>query len=151
MIDRFDEILQNLGKVFDLDLRADRNHACAIQIKQGLIVQLQCDAAQENLLIASKVVELPPGKFRENVLKEALKANAKLDPIVGIFAYIAKINQLVLFQQYPFDVLTSERLAGLLGPFIQTAEKWKNAILAGQPAPPPSEISSLYAMKGLRP
>lgn len=150
MIDRFDEILQSLGKVFDLDLRSDRNNACAIQIRQGLIVQLQSDPAMEKLLICSKVVEIPPGKFRENVLKEALKMNARPDPIVGIFSYIAKINQLVLFQQYPFDILTGERLAGLLGPFIQTAEKWRAAILSGSPAPPP-EISSFSPSLGLRP
>jgi Tir chaperone protein (CesT) family len=125
MIDRFN----------DLTLQADRHHACAIQIKQGLIVQLESDSAQEKLLIASQIIEVPPGKFRENVLKEALKMNALPDPLIGIFCYIGKINQLVLFQYYPFDILTAQRLAALLGPFIQTAEKWRDAIARGDSAP----------------
>ncbi len=147
MIDRFHEILQELGKVFDLDLETDRNHACAIQVRQGLIVQLQSDLEQEKLLIISKIVEIPPGKFREHVLCEALKANTRPGPIIGIFAYIVRINQLVLFQQYPFDILTAERLAGLLGPFIQTAEKWRDAILAGHAGPPSGHAPSFQGMR----
>jgi len=140
MIDRFEDILQGLGQEFDLPLHTDKHHACAIRVKAGLIVQLEKDPAQERLLIASQVVEVPPGKFRENVLKEALKANGLPDPRVGVFAYIAKINQLVLFQYYPFDILTPQRLAGLLGPFIQTAEKWREAIEAGSASPPIDSI-----------
>jgi hypothetical protein len=147
MIDRFDEILHSLGEEFGLPLHSDRNHACAIQVKQGLIVQLESDSAQEKLLIASQIVEVPPGKFRENVLKEALKQNALPDPRIGTFAYIGKINQLVLFQYYPFDILSAQRLAGLLGPFIQTAEKWREAISSGNTAPQ-SEAPSF--LKGFR-
>lgn len=135
MIDRFQEILQHLSEELNLDLIPDRNHACAIQVKQGLIVQLESDAEQENLLMASQLIDVPPGKFRENVLREALKANAKPDPRIGILSYIPKINQLVLYQTYPFEILTAERLVGLLGPFIQMAEKWRKAIDSGQTAP----------------
>jgi hypothetical protein len=148
MIDRFHEILQLLGGELGLTLHTDRNHACALQINEGLIVQLESDAAQEKLLIASQIIEVPPGKFRENVLKEALKANALPDPRIGTFAYIAKINQLVLYQYYPFDILNAQRLAGLLAPFIQTAEKWREAITSGSPAPPQLETPSF--LKGFR-
>jgi hypothetical protein len=135
MIDRFNEILYALGQEFDLPLMADKNHACAIQVREGLIVQLESDQSQEKLLIACQIVEVPPGKFRENVLKDALKANALADPRIGIFSYIIPINQLVLFQYYPFDILTPQRLAHLLGPFIQMAEKWRDAIERGNSSP----------------
>jgi len=136
MIDRFEEILQLFGQSLNLPLESDRNHACAIQIKQGLIVQLQSDPSQTKLLIGCKIIEVPPGKFRENVLKEALKANGLPDPRVGIFAYIAAINNLFLFQEYPFDILTTgERVASLISPFIKTATEWRVAIQAGDPGP----------------
>lgn len=135
MIDRFQEILHHLSAELDLPLQTDKHHACAIQIRQGLIVQLESNAEQEKLLIASQIINLPPGKFRENVLREALKTNAKPDPRIGILSYIPKVNQLVLFQTYPFDILTAERLVALLGPFIQMAEKWRRAIETGQAAP----------------
>lgn len=142
MIDPFEQILHSLGEQLGLPLHTDKNQACAIQIKHGLIVQLERDPGQERLLIASKIIEIPPGRFRENVLKEALKANALPDPRIGIFAYIAKINQLVLYQYYPFDILTAQRMMGLLGPFIQTAESWRNAIAKGS-AGPQTESASI--------
>ncbi|HEY4254763.1 MAG TPA: CesT family type III secretion system chaperone [Chlamydiales bacterium] len=135
MIDRFEELLAELGVQLDLPLKSDRNHFCTLQIGPNLLIQLQTDAAFEKLLIISKVAEIPPGKFRENILKEALKANGKKDPRVGVFAYLTQINQLVLFQRYPFDLLNGERLAELLGPFIETAENWKKAIASGRSAP----------------
>ena len=135
MTDPFNDLLASLGQLFGLTLHADKNNACALQIKKGLVIQLQPDERREKILLASRVVELPPGKFRENVLKEILKANAVVDPFVGIFAYVAKTNSLVLFQQYPIDILNGERLAGLILPFIEVAESWREAILAGNVCP----------------
>ncbi len=150
MLDRFDELIQGLAKVFHMPLHVDRNHACAIQVRKGLVVQLQSDAAQERLLITCKVAELPPGKFRENVLREALKANGMPDPLVGLFSYVERTNHLFFFQRYPLDVLSGERMAGLMGPFIQAAEAWKHAIEHGLPGPPgtPQGESNPF---GLRP
>jgi hypothetical protein len=136
MLDRFNALLQSLSAVIDLPLRVDKHHACAIQLKEGLIVQLQSDIAQEKLLISCKIIELPPGIFRENVLKEALKANSRPDPVVGIFSYIEQINALFLFQRYPFDMLDGAKISGLIGPFFQTAESWQTAIASGKAAPP---------------
>ena len=135
MTDRFEELLHELGKFFGLALRPDKSHFCALSV-QGLVVQLQTDVAFEKLLIVAKLGELPAGKFREEVLKEALKANALPDPRVGVFAYVPQINQLMLFQRYPFDILNGERLAGLLGPFLDLGARWKAALAAGQTAPP---------------
>ena len=135
MIDRFEEILRLFGNCLDLPLRIDKNNACAIQVK-GVIIQMQTDLSQERLLIGCKILEVGPGKFRENVLKEALKANGLADPRVGIFAYIPPINTLFLFQHYPFDILTTgERVASLIGPFIKTCTDWRSAIQNGQSAP----------------
>ena len=135
MTDPFNDLLASLGQLFGLTLHADKNNACALQIKKGLVIQLQPDERREKILLACRVVELPPGKFRENVLKETLKANAVIDPFVGVFAYVAKTNNLVLFQQYPIDILNGERLAGLILPFIVVAESWREAILAGNACP----------------
>ncbi len=135
MTDRFEELLAALSNVFETSLHRDRNHACAIQVKKGLIIQLQADETQENLLITSNVVEIPPGKFRENVLQAALKSNGEKDPIIGIFSYIPKTNHLFLFQRYPFDILSGEKLASLLLPFIDKAEEWRDSVTNGRAGP----------------
>jgi hypothetical protein len=139
MTDQFNELLHSLGKLFGLPLHTDKHNACALQIAKGLVVQLQLDESMEKMLIASKVVEVPPGKFREDVLLEVLKANGFADPLIGIFAYIPHTNELVLFQQYPMDILTGERLAGLILPFMDLCKEWRAAILSGQHCPSPQQ------------
>ncbi len=150
MIDRFEELLNELGKVFHLGLSIDKHHACSIQIDENVTVQLQLDMAQENLFLFSKIIEIPPGKFRENVLREALKANAMPDPRAGIFAYLANGNQLVLFQCYPLEMLNGERLSGFLGAFIEIGETWNKAIANGQAGPPGASTPSSPSPFGLR-
>lgn len=135
MINRFEELLQELGKELHLNLHIDRSNACSIQIHEAITIQLQLDMSQENLWLFSKVVEIPPGKFRENVLKEALKSNALAEPRVGIFGYIATSNHLALFQKYPLDILNGTRLASFFGSFLEMAATWQKAISSGQTAP----------------
>ncbi len=135
MIGQFEELLHELGSVFHLDLHVDRKNACSIQIHPRLIIQLQLDASQEHLWIFTKIAETPPGKFRENILKETLKANALPDPRPGFFGYIHSLNQLAQFQKYPLKILNGERLGGIIGAFLEMAESWQEAILSGQSAP----------------
>lgn len=135
MIDRFQELLSELGKVFNLPLHTDRYHACSLQIPP-LIIQLQLDSAQENIILFSKLIELPPGKFRENVLKESLKANGLEIPKAGVLGYVASTNHLALFQKYPLAILNGERLAGFFGAFFEYGAAWNQAITQGQISPP---------------
>jgi hypothetical protein len=136
VINQFEELLHALGKVFHLPLHVDRMNACSLRVHNELVIQLQLDVAQENLWIFSKLTEIPPGKFRENVLRECLKANGLKDPRAAILGYIANTNHLALFQKYPLNILNGERLSGLIGAFLQMADSWRTAIASGQTAPP---------------
>lgn len=142
MINQFEELLQALGKIFHLSLHVDYHNACSIRIREDLVIQLQLDTSQENLWFFSKLIEVPPGKFRENVFKEALKANGQPDPRAGLFGYLPQSNHLVLFQKYPLAILNGERLAGLLGAFLEMGESWRKAISSGLSAPPPIRSTS---------
>jgi hypothetical protein len=138
MIDRFEELLHSLGQIFHLGLHIDREHACSLRVRGDFIIQLQLDLSQENLWIFSKLIEVTPGRFRENVFQETLKANALADPRPGILGYIADTNHLALFQKYPLNLLNGERLAGLIGAFLEMGDAWRKAIAAGNPSPPSS-------------
>ena len=135
MTDPFQELLHQLGKVFHLALHVDKHHACSIRVFDTLTLQLQLDISQEHLLLFAKIAEVPPGRFRENVMREALKANDLPDPAIAIFCYLASTNQLALYQRYPISLLDGEKLAGLAGAFIETAKSWQEAIAHGQSAP----------------
>ena len=149
MIDRLTDLLTDLGKIFQIPLSLDKYNACSIQIPP-ITIQLQLDATEENLFLFSKIIELPPGRFRENVLCEALKANAGPDPRTGIFGYVAQTNHLSLHQSYPLSILNAERLSGLFGAFFEMGESWHNSIQNGQIAPV-SATTSRPSPFGIRP
>ena len=135
MTDRFEDLIQQLGHFLEMDLHVDHNRACLLQIHDTIRIQLQLDAAQEKLLMASFAIEVPPGKFRENVLREALKTNSLPDPRPAILSYLPQNNSLVLHQMFPLDILNGERLAGYFGAFLEQVESYVKAITNGQAAP----------------
>lgn len=135
MLSSFDQLLDDLRTNLRLlhPLQADHNKACALQVRKKLTVQIQEDG--EKLLLISRIIEMQPGREREDVLRDALKANAMPDPAVGTFAFREKVNELILFQSYPMAILNGEKLSGLLGAFIKRAESWHDAIVQRMPPP----------------
>lgn len=133
-MDRFQEILWDLGEEIDVPLHVDTNNACKIVLDDDLSIQLEVDRAGERLLIVAFVAEIPPGRFRENLLKETLKINA-MQNRSGIFAYIEKINMLVLFHFLTLETVKAEMLADFLELFSKEAGTWRSSISMGTPLP----------------
>lgn len=151
MIDRFTELLREFSDFLGLALHVDRNGCCLLQVHHKIGVQLQLDSSETRLLMASLAIELPPGKFRENVLKEGLKANFLPDPRPAICSYLAQNNHLVFYQAFPLHILSGERLAGFFGAFLTEVENWVQAIESGRAAPiisePPRGSSGPFGLK----
>jgi hypothetical protein len=118
-----------------LELHVDKSNACSILFPPDLVIQLQLDSGQEKIFLFCKIIELLPGKFRENVLTEALKSNAQHDPLPGILSYLQASNHLALYQSYPLSIVNGERLTTFFGNFFQMAENWRKALASGQSAP----------------
>ena len=137
MSNPFEELIQQLGKVLELELIPDHNNAVALKMNQKTTIQIQEDQEQNNLLIASILCELPPGRFRENVMAEALKTNALNDPRPGNLGYLYRKNALTLHTVYPFSQLDGKQLAVYLSNFLELAEAWLKAIERGQTGPEP--------------
>jgi hypothetical protein len=137
MIDRFEEILKELGQIIDLPLHVDKNRACMLNINQVLHVQMEPDAINDHLLIGSFLIDVPAGRFREDIFRDALKANHARDRI-GTLGYSARNNQLFFFRKLSFYELTGNKLCDFLGQFINIADSWRQAIESGQSSPTPS-------------
>lgn len=131
----FEDILAGLSPLVGEDLHPDVNNACVLVLNENIKIQLELDITAEFLLMASMIIDLPPGKFRENVLKSALKANNMIDQSPGILAFVVKANKLVLFDRIYTDDLTPEKLLAEITQFFHKAENWKNAIQGGNTAP----------------
>ena len=129
-MDRFAQVLYDLGKVIHVDLSPDKKRICRLNVEGRLHIQIECEEAKERLLLATFVGEVPAGKFRENALKEALKNNSQY-PRIGTFAYVERNNQLALQQYVPLEGLTGEKFASILTPFIEMANHWVLALQKG--------------------
>ncbi|MGC1878546.1 MAG: CesT family type III secretion system chaperone [Rhabdochlamydiaceae bacterium] len=130
MIDRFEQLLNELGTQYTTPLHPDKKGACKLMMDENSHIQLECDAHQENLLVAAFICDLPPGKYRENILKDALKANA---PSLknGILAYSDRNNQLVLFSYLPMLSLNGKKLAEFLTIFLDKVKNWRIGVETG--------------------
>lgn len=133
-IDRFEELLKELSAELGVALHPDRRGACKLKINDILHIQLECDAQQENLLIASFICEIPPGKFRETILKDALKSNGPF-PLNGTLSYSERNNQLALFALLRLSNLNGKTLADFLIAFIEKANNWRVGVETGNTAP----------------
>lgn len=130
--DVYDTILQELGEALDIkDLHLDEVNTCLIKFKNGLEVYIEPYEKDEFMLISTDIGEVPPGRFREDVFREALKANGLPSPRYGTFAFSEQNNRLVFFGMLSLRELNGEKIASFLQPFMEKALVWKNAIEAG--------------------
>lgn len=133
--DKFAVILEDLSRNLSLDLKVDENESCLINIQNRIEIQLELDPSQCYLVIGAVIGELPPGKFREDSLVAALKANAKPYPRLGTFAFSRRLESLVIFEMIELDHFDVNNILSILTPLIKKALTWKNALQSGLTAP----------------
>lgn len=133
MVDRFEQLLSELSQQLGVALHVDKKGACKLRINEQYHVQLESDAHQERLLAACFICDVPPGKYRENTLKDALKANGPF-PQNGTLAYSDRNNKLVLFSYLPMITLTGQKLADFLTVFVDKAKNWRMGVESGRTA-----------------
>ncbi len=129
-MDRFTELLEELGDLLNTDLRPDVRGHCKISIDDTWNVQIEFQPERERLLIASFLCDVPPGKLRENILKDGLKANWPT-PKGGVLCYSERNNKLCLFDYVSTEHLTGKQLASALDAFITQGKSWQKAVETG--------------------
>lgn len=139
-MEAFEQIIQELGLLFGEEFHSYQNQVCTIEIDETVKVQIELHPLGDFLQVSAFVSELPPGKFREEILKNGLKANSLVGKNSSILAYTSKSNQLVLFQNIPTEGVTGDKLYERLTPFVKRVKAWKEAIDAGRPYPSTGEI-----------
>lgn len=130
--DAFGHLLEELGKEIGITgLEPDSNNACVIKFPNKVVVQIEIDRTRTFLILATELGVIPPGKYRENVFKEALISNGQNPPRNGDFSFSPKKDLLVLMQYLSLNDLKGDKVAQELIPFIEKAKSWKEALLRG--------------------
>ena len=126
-------LLKELGEHLKIeDLHPDSNNSCLIKFANGLSIQMEPDAHEEFLLVATKFEPIHASRYRDNVFHEALKANGMPLPRFGIFAYSKKSDCLMLFDRLHMDDLSGTKIFEHLQPFMEKANVWREAISRGE-------------------
>lgn len=128
----FDSILQEIGAVLKIpNLHLDKANTCLIQFSNGLTVYFEPFEHGDFMLISSPIAEISPGRFRADVLREALKENDISGTASGIFAFKNKKQELTLFALLPLREINGEKVAAFLQPFLEKGANWKNTLAKG--------------------
>ncbi len=144
-MDPFHSLLESLGSLIGVPLHPDHGQKCRLNINHQTFVQLEDETHKNRILIAAFICDIPLGKFRELVLKEALKEN-NLYPRVATFSYCEKNNKLSLFMYAYYTELNGEKLADILATFLEKLFNWKTGIETGHlPQRSPTEASGSAA------
>jgi len=133
-------------------LRPNQAGICAIPLPDGAQLRLELDKRAENLLILSVLGNVTPGRYRENLFKEALKANGLPHPRHGTLAFSTHSEKLLLFESMPLPGLTGGEVGAFLQPFMEKASVWREAVSTGSvPEVAASKVNlGLGSLFGLR-
>jgi hypothetical protein len=134
MMDRFQELLDELGAHIRFPLHVGKNRSCGLNINDQIHIQLTMNDTTQSLLVVAFVAEVPLGRYREELFKEALKHNDRY-PRPGVLSFMSKVNQLTAFEYLPIVELNGVKLAAFLGSFIPFVDEWHVAVAKGLPGP----------------
>lgn len=145
-MDRFAQILYDLGKEMGVDLYPDQNRICQLNYRSELHIQLKYEENKQQLVISTFLCEIPPGKYREKILRAGLISNQEY-PRIGTLSYCERKNQLTLFEVLFAPTLKGGQLLKVLLAFIEKGKNWKEAIERGGSFP--LSLFSSYREKGI--
>jgi len=139
MVVSFDSLLKEIGQLLNVELVPDRLNACRLKYPDGLFLQLEANREGTTLLLGTKIGALPPGRYRQDVLEQALKANT-LDFHTGTFGYSKKNSELYLYAHLSTEHFTAKQIVDFISPFIEKARHWIAPLAANQI--PPLDINA---------
>lgn len=136
-MEKFRQLLYDLGDLIAQDLFIDEHGVCRLFVNEKFPIQLESDQSEEMLYFIAPIAEVPPGRFREQVLKEAMKENEQTKGCDGTLGYVFQKNLLTFCFEYPFEQLTGTLLADLLEKITPKIEAWYDALARGSAGPNP--------------
>lgn len=130
--DRFGALLEELGAALTLKLAPDAHGACHIRFPDKIELHMEPNSTGEFLNILIELGSPGDGKYKENVFREALKANGLPPPRIGTFCYGKKKDSLLLHEALPFEDIHGQKLADIIQTLLSKARSWKDSLSRGE-------------------
>ena len=131
----YNDLIADLSDKLNMEIYPDLNNVVTMKIDRLIKIQIETDVAEEFLILGAFIAELPPGKFREHILKDALKANYLVNKKPEILAYLGRENSLTLHRKFILGSITVEDLVDYIKSMVDRAKKWHGAIESGKASP----------------
>src|SRR5215204_4164435 len=128
---QFGGILKEFENFFNCTLEPDSHDSCLISMEIGINLQVELDR-YGMLLIGCRLGAVHMGRYRDNLIRAALKSNETTFPSTGVIGFSQKSNQLILFVKVSSHNFTANDIATLLPPFVTKAKLWMDAIAKGE-------------------
>ncbi len=150
----FEELLFEMGEELGIDIEPDPMGGCLLVVEEKYNIQIQPDQmSDDHILLGSRIAELGPGKYRENVLRDALKSNFSIREKVGTLGYFQRDNMLMLFEYLPTRDITPKLFAEAILKFQAKIIDWVEALENEKTSPddafekPRSTGSPMFGLK----
>ncbi len=127
---QYGTILKEFESFFNCPLNPDDKNSCLINLGVGISIQIEMDR-NNMLLIGCRVGAVLMGRYRDNLVRQALKSNDQV-PSTGVLGFSNKSNQFILFAKLNPNTLNNRQITSWLPLFIAKAKLWKDAIEKGE-------------------
>lgn len=144
---QFGAILREFENFFNCSLQPDENDSCLINMGVGVTLQIELDR-YGLILVGCRLGAVLMGRYRDNIMRAALKSNEATLPSSGILGFSHKSNQLILFMKLNPNLLNVHQILALMPAFVSKAKLWSDAIAKGE-VPTLSPVGSSKTPSGL--
>jgi hypothetical protein len=127
----FNEMIDELAKILNIKLSPDPNGTCLIRFPNGLNMQIERQKGSNDVFLVIELGNLSVGRYREDVLVAALKANGAPYPRVGVFAFSPTIDNLILFERIPENFISGLKVFEIMMPLAYKGKLWKDQMERG--------------------
>lgn len=127
-----ESLLKELGEKIGIPhMEPTHNNNITLTLKENQSVVLQKHNTLPFLIITFEIFEIQAGRFRENILREALKFNGLNQPY-GVFAFSKKMQKLYLFEMLSLNEISGDLVNTVMQALSEKVTVWKEALNRGE-------------------
>lgn len=132
--DLYESLIEEVGKKLKVpDFKPNAQNTSVIELPNGLQISFLFDSTSNYFVIGAKVAKLLPGRFRYDVLLEALKSNGHPSfSRDGIFGYNHVKDELYIFKLIPSKSLDADKIVNHYFPLKEKAHLWFESLKRGE-------------------